>query len=238
MVHRGQVIYDLFHWALAASVAPSDSGNLCVPVGTFPVGVEGGQVAWQRNVAVRNALTEKRCEWVCFIDTDQAPDTPDWLDRLLDYGLPLISAVICQRGFPFHVAAFKTMDPPTPIPLSEIPMDGTVPVKAVGTGCLLIRREVLDAVGDPWFQCGQFNPELLQEDIFFSLAAVEKGYRPYLAGNVRMGHEIRGKVWPGAEVPWFQLPGPEDIRMPIPTGEIIDDYVERLPTPQMGKRRW
>ena len=154
--------------------------------------------------------------WVLFVDTDEDVP-PTALMQLLDRDLPLVSGVVLQRFWPYEVAAFSSVDPVRRVQPNEIQWGEAKEVAAVGTGCLLIRREVIDAVGDPWFKVGQINPELLQEDMWFSLRAADKGYLPMLDGAVRVLHRTEGHVYLGKDGRVWMRPlcATEDMRYPI-----------------------
>jgi hypothetical protein len=157
--------------------------------------IEGNELAFNRNRAVQSVLSSPDLQWLCLVDADQAPAF-DTVLRLLDTGAPLVSAVVLARREPWRVCAwFDDGEAFRRVRRHEIPRDGVLEVAAVGTGCLLIRRGVLEAVAsERWFQVGQINPELLQEDIYFSLRAAEVGYPPALACGVRVPHQFEGYV--------------------------------------------
>ncbi len=71
--------------------------------------------------------------------------------------------------------------------------DGEVEAEAVGGGCMMIRRGVLEQLGHPWFRWPeQYSPEtgitFMTEDGDFCARAREAGYRVWAYGNVRCGH--------------------------------------------------
>ena len=75
---------------------------------------------------------------------------------------------------------------------------------------------MLDAVGDPWFRCGQIEPDKQQEDIDFSIRATAAGYQPALCGDVRLIHEIRGWVTLGADGRvWVRPKATWDVMYPL-----------------------
>jgi len=70
--------------------------------------------------------------------------------------------------------------------------DGIVECDAVGGGCMMIRRDVLDAVGFPWFRWPQSleNGDVFHfsDDIDFCNRARENGFSIKAHGNVRCSH--------------------------------------------------
>lgn len=155
--------------------------------------IQGNEIAYQRNEVLRH----REGDWVLFVDADCIPSFGA-LDMLLAHDLPLVSGTVLERTAPFAVCAVKSLEPYTRWRAEDLPR-AVFPVPAVGTGCLLLREAVIQAVGDPWFRCGQIHPELLSEDFDFSLRASECGFPPYLDPLVRVGHETRVILWPGED---------------------------------------
>lgn len=207
-VNRGTADYRLFSWAVTAHL----------PQGTFPSGCHSsGDLAHARNLTVENALAIRTAEWVAFLDTDQVPEGPQTILRLLRHRVDVVGATIVQRAMPFEVAAYTDLETARRVRLKGLPL-GLVPLPkgGVGTGCLLVQRSVLEKLGAPWFACGQINPTRLQEDIFFMRRLLEAGYVPHLDGSLRIGHAGGCTVWPGDDGRvWIQFDGPEDVRIPL-----------------------
>lgn len=176
-----------------------------------PPRIQGNQIARQRSWAAERM----RGHWLLFLDADVVP-TADALTRLLARNVAIVSGVYYER-FPvlvdgqvvFPVAASlngeKLFDD------DVLPTHGLLPVTSAGAGCLLIRREVFAAIGQPYFRCGQIDPERLGEDSDFCLRAAACGIPTHLDCTVRVGHEVEGVVWPGTDGRrWIQWVGPQD----------------------------
>jgi glycosyltransferase involved in cell wall biosynthesis len=71
--------------------------------------------------------------------------------------------------------------PPTP--------DSLVKADALGTGCMLIKREVLESVGYPWFKCHDGSAG--GEDFFFCEQAKALGFEVWGDFSVQCNHEYR-----------------------------------------------
>ena len=151
----------------------------------------GNQIARQRNIAVESM----HGEWLLFVDSDMR-QRPDTLDRLLAVDRPIVSAVALERTGAGAVCAIRTFEPTVRWALDDLPPDGALPVLAAGTGCLLIRRPVLEALAPLWFTCGQLVVDCITEDTDFCLRAAEAGFRTYLACDVRVGHRVSALLWP------------------------------------------
>ncbi len=68
----------------------------------------------------------------------------------------------------------------------EIPKDGKElrQVDGIGTGCMLIRRRVLEKVPPPWFSYSEGG----SEDLFFCRRAIEAGFKVHVDLGVICGH--------------------------------------------------
>jgi len=77
-------------------------------------------------------------------------------------------------------------------------------VGSVGAACLLIRREVLEKVKEPWFV---FNSDGLGEDMNFCNKAKENGFRIFVDFSVMCGHLIYYPITHNVFLQWaeFQL---------------------------------
>ncbi len=201
IIHRGSLCEELVSWL---RMLPAD-----VPI----IRARGDEIAAQRNACVRSL--PRRCDALLFVDSDMVP-TPDALSRLFTYAdrHAVLSAVMLDRRT-HEVCATRTFEPTVRYRLDELPTTGAVPVLAAGTGFMLIRREVFSAVGEPWFTCGQLVADCITEDTEFCLRAAEHGFIPHLVCDARVGHVVRGVLWPSDDnvvrVQWDGTPWSESI---------------------------
>ena len=189
------------------------------------VRIPGNQIAWQRNQVIERAQ-RLQAPWVLFVDHDCVPPAGA-LERLLGLGLPLVGATIAERAAPFDLCALRSLEPYARYTVADLKgQTEPFPVVGCGTGCLLIRRAVWDAVPRPWFRCGQISPEVLSEDLDFCLRAGEAGYPPYLDPGTRVGHVVEMLLWPGDDGQlWAQWAGPFGwlpYRQPL-GAEVVDE---------------
>lgn len=150
-----------------------------------------------RNHLIRRALDDGR-QWVFFLDDDHVFQG-DLLMRLLDHDKPVVGALYLRRNHPFSPCAFSHRDEEglyAAIDLSTLPREGLLQVQAVGTSGMLIRREVLEAVGDPWFSYGMHGEMNASEDINFCEKVRAAGFEVYVDLAAQLGHLSSSSIWP------------------------------------------
>jgi hypothetical protein len=198
-----------------------------VPLSVQRVRVPGNQIAWQRNYVVEQLRPDDT--FVLFVDSDCVPPRGA-LARLLSHDVGVVGALNIERVAPFDVCAVKHLEPHTRFRVEEFPADDRTlrPVVSVGTGFLLVRRAVFQAVAKPWFRCGQVSPEVLAEDLDFCLRAAEVGFPSFLDPAVRPGHETKVTLYAGdGELmgQWDGPLGPLPYRVPVPVEDLRELHV-------------
>src|SRR5215831_11351381 len=138
---------------------------MAVPFGSRLIRIRGTQVAKNRNLAVHKAFDEiPGCGWTLFCDSDQKvrPNEYDTIiARLLDWDVPVVGAAVRERYSPCHLNAWTATDPPTRLLGEElVGREALMPVAAVGTGFLLVRKEAYQAVAEPWFALGKWEADM------------------------------------------------------------------------------
>lgn len=147
----------------------------------------------------RNQMCMNAIEWgathIFMLDSDVIPPR-DTINRLLQHNLPVVSGMYCRRS------------PPHGLPVmmkngrwhTEFQPGSLVEVDVVGAGCLLIRRDVLQALppikpGRHWFswqvdQKGVLPPEeCMSEDYVFCHAVRKKlGVKIMVDTSIRCRH--------------------------------------------------
>lgn len=172
----------------------------------------GGGYAAQRNIIVREMLDDPaNFQWLWFIDDDHT-FAPDIVLKLLRRNVPVIQPLVCTRKPPFLPYAYRwdgeryrTVDWPG---LMVNCIDGLRTVDASACGGMLVKREVLEAVPEPWFKEGQTG-DGPGEDFYFSLQARKAGFQGYVDTEVRMGHAATIFLWPHPN-PMRNIGDPED----------------------------
>jgi hypothetical protein len=148
-------------------------------------------IHWARSDLARivrdkqNEYTGERFTHVLWLDDDHVFN-PDLLVYLARHGdLDMVSALYYGRaGRHLPVVYVKDQNPDKykHYPLVEVPPK-LCEVDAVGFGALLMRRDVLDRMEEPYFRfndCG--------EDIYFCVHARERGMRVFVDGSYMLGH--------------------------------------------------
>lgn len=160
------------------------------------VAVEGSNPAMGRNRAVRRMLDMPDHRWLLFVDDDMRFQEED-LRRLLLHDVPIVSALCSSRRRPHGPVA-------SPITLEQIKSGELVEVERTGCAFLLIKREVFEALGDPYFRIGQLDPELLQEDEDFCIRARAKGFPILIDTSLQVGHQV--DAWIYVDAPDGKIP--------------------------------
>ena len=154
------------------------------------------------NSAIRNLRDDDR--WVWIMGDDHVWDGSVLLDMLkvmdehdeVDVLVPLV----VKRNPPWHPVIVRSLgqvsDEGIPmfetIKWEEIPEEGLLEIDAAGSAGMLIRREVLDKLEDPWFFSTpdkNGRQALLNEDFTFcSYAKREAGARIFVTVDSVLGH--------------------------------------------------
>lgn len=143
------------------------------------------------------AALEQGYDYLFFADCDHV-FTEDTIGRLLAHDVALVSGRYHMRREPYHAVAYvkhRWQEGPhcyAPVHYGQ----GCFEIERGGAGCLLIRRDVLQAihakVGHNWFryQRGPDAPHdfTVSEDFWFWQQARECGFPGYLDWDVEAGH--------------------------------------------------
>lgn len=145
-------------------------------------GVELGRRS-QSPAANRNSLIESFLktdyQWICFIDSDMLPQPPSVL-RLLSHNLDVVGAEYFMRTPPFK-PCWRELQGKQWNPESQEPCE----VEFVGTGMLLVRRNVIEAIPFPHFE----HPiPGYGEDRLFCDKARLKGFKIFVDHGLSVEH--------------------------------------------------
>jgi len=173
--------------ALASGITPryfefEDSlSNLQVPVGTIFRRKRSCDVAMNFN----NAVRDMKGEWAFFLGDDHA-FAPDLLFKFLDYNVDVVVPIAPCKTFPFSPCVIHAPEDGSiwndDMPLytwDELSGEGLMALPKgdfIGQAGMLVKKKVLDAIGDPWFKTGKLNPGRMHEDLWFCHEMQELGF--------------------------------------------------------------
>lgn len=163
-----------------------------------------------RNELVRQFLATT-CEWLLMVDSD-AVFEPETLARLLSWEQPVVGALAFSRYGPCMPTIYRGRDPeregswrivqedvedwleryPAMATsqahvLQPRPFDALVTVDRSGCHCVLVRRDVLEAIPAPWF-AGDPEQRHNKEDIYFFEQVERAGFPAYVDRSCMVAH--------------------------------------------------
>lgn len=190
-------------------------GSLVYPPGTQIAMVQSLSIPRNLNEILRNMTGE----WVWFQADDHCWADPYILIQLLDRDLDVVCPLMVRRRPPFAPVLFKSQNEDgeyEPFAYDELPDSGTLEVFSAGTGGMLVKRRVIDAIRemqghDRWFEYQQ--GEIVNEDVEFCRKIRDAGFTIHADMEVHMGHIGNFVAWPYFSDKWgirFQMgEGPE-----------------------------
>lgn len=150
----------------------------------------------QARNSICQAALDHKFDWCFMLDSDVVPP-PDAILRLMQYNVPLISGVYHRRSPPHGLPVmcrggqFLTSYPPNQV----------IEVDVAGSGCMLIRRDLLESMpaqdprrGKHWFDwrvdmAHMLPPgEGMSEDFTFCLQAKKMGVKVLVDTGVQCRH--------------------------------------------------
>ena len=165
--------------------------NLEKPVGSEFLPCIGLSVPENLNAAARVLLASKH-DWLFLLNDDQLYN-PGTLMRLLAHKRPVVTGLTTGRTFPFVPAIYgpqRADGPPEPIFLTG-KMRGLQPIHYCGDHSLLIRRDVIEKMRQPWWaHCSDRWPgrERVQHDVVFCDGVRDAGYEIVCDLDTPVGH--------------------------------------------------
>lgn len=154
--------------------------------------IKWGNVVRSRNDLVKSLL-EGNFSHLFFMDSDMSfPENT--LSRLLAHNKDIVGGLYAMKVAPFATTIFKGNQ--NYIPKSN---EGVIEVDAIGTGCLLIKRRVFEAMEWPYFWYEEDPPgskKMMTEDSFFCIKARKAGLKVHCDTSILCGHVGTGHVVP------------------------------------------
>lgn len=167
-------------------------------------------VSLSRNKVVADFLTTDG-EWLLFLDSDMV-FPPDTHVRLLSAAQASGAKVIgglCVMVDPEGVV--PTLYLPHHEGVTRVQLDyeddTITQVYATGAACLMVHRDVLDAIqaarpdeSYPWFAEQQIKGRWVSEDLVFCFRAGDVGFKIYVDCTLPIGHQKYGRIWTAADI--------------------------------------
>lgn len=167
--------------------------GMIAPKGSRYLIERGCSVVDNFNTGVRKATGD----WVWFLGDDHSFQ-PDTLMKLLDRNVDVVVPISPIKVAPFTPCVIhgpsdgRIWHPDMPLyEWSELSGEGLMALPQgdfIGQAGMLVRKHVLDAIGDPWFKCGQLDPGRLQEDMFFCREIQQKGFTVWVDRDIIFNH--------------------------------------------------
>jgi hypothetical protein len=151
-----------------------------------------------RNNACQDALTNG-FQWVFFLDDDVVAP-PDTVQRLINRNVPIVSGLYYRRHE--GIQACMQMGPGEWV--KDFQVGTVIEVGAVGAGCLLIHRSVLEKMKKPWFEWMCDREDLAanlrrSEDFEFCTKAGAAGFKVIVDTSIQCKHLGFGKAEVGGK---------------------------------------
>lgn len=217
--YRDLLLYDLGH---NASILRPGGSELRALTGS-------GGIPQNRNKVAGQFLTQTDGEWLWWVDSDMGFN-PDTVDRLLDacnanapepdrfiMGGLCFQQKKCGDGdfqavrYSIHPtilnwAEVKETGEQGFVPNDKYDRDSVVEVAGTGSACILIHRDVLQAIADEYGfdqiyspinmpgAGGNGNPREFSEDLSFCIRAAACGYKLYVDTSVKTTH-FKGGIY-------------------------------------------
>jgi hypothetical protein len=175
-----------------------------MPVGTQLAMVRSMDVTANLNTIVREAM-EGKADWVWFQGDDHVW-MPDLLMELLDLNVDCVVPLVSKKNPPFNLVIFKDSWMATDqkdgreyrhyqyYEPGDLPDSGLIEVHAAGSAAMLVRRHVLEEIGDPWFENSVGT--IVNDDLEFCQKIKALGYKVQCSTDHAMGHVSIHTVWP------------------------------------------
>lgn len=155
----------------------------------------GYNVEQVRNIMVKWCLQNK-FDYMLNVDSDivMPPHALSRLMEIQDEKTAVTSGVYIQRKEGVKIPEVFVHNPSTGgqmnMPIENVQGSDLIEVEGVGFGCCLVRTDVFQAVGNPWFEYRSsidFS-KVVSEDVDFCTKARAKGYRVVVDTGLKLGH--------------------------------------------------
>lgn len=173
--------------------------SLQMPPSTKVVWARGVSIVQNLNSILRNGfLPYPEYRWVFLLGDDHV-FKPDLLLKMLAHRLDLVAPLCVKRKPPLSPIVFSAETAPglfKTLNWDELPSGGLLEVPATSPAGMLVRRPVIEAVPEPWFEYGQADSALMGEDLWFQKKARQKGFKIYVDLDTFIGHQTPVVIYP------------------------------------------
>ena len=171
--------------------------NVQTPPGSTISWSIGLDIAHNYNNLCKSLLEHKEYKWLWILGDDHVL-RPDILMNLIKRDVDIVAPLCLQRAQPFAPVIYKSEGG------KHYQADfgflkgkkGLIEVDACGNAGMLIRREVIEAIGGDWHRVGWIQPDRGSSDLYFCKRAKEKGYKIHVDLDNTIGHIAHMSVWP------------------------------------------
>jgi hypothetical protein len=171
------------HWRFAA-----DLMSLQMPMSARVIWQPRTMIDTSRNIIVKQALQDVTVSHLLMIDDDMTFDQ-DFLMKLIAHDVDIVAGLAFKRTPDFHPCVYKKQE----VTNNYIPILPEIfqEVDAVGTGGILIKREVFEQLKYPYFETW-FDKNNLDKhysvDFDFCMKAKAAGFKIFVDPEAAMGH--------------------------------------------------
>ena len=171
------------------------------PEGSRLQQVASASITENLNSIIRDLRPEDEWVWMQSDDHTFPADTLVRMLKIMDDHpeVDVLVPLVLKRNPPWIPVLYHALDTvdSTGHPLyqtmnqHEIPDTGVFPVDAAGSAGMLVRRHVLDTLGDPWFYNtvdASGRQVVVNEDVTFCQRVRHHGFGLYATADVQMGH--------------------------------------------------
>lgn len=164
------------------------------PVGSKQLVIRSCDITQNFNDGVKQMVGD----WVWFLGDDHSFE-PGLLIKLLNHHVDIVVPITPCKSAPFMPCMMHGPEDYNEVwhedmPLyhwSELSGTGLLPLPKgdfIGQAGMLVRKNVLDTLGYPWFKCGQLDPGRLQEDLDFCHRVQQAGFTVYVDQDTILDH--------------------------------------------------
>lgn len=142
------------------------------------VSTRGYNTSENRNYIAAQSV-KNNCDYLFFVDDDMVIP-PNTVDKLLAHNKDIIGGIYLT----------KYENPKPVVEYLDEKKDGLFEVKAIGTGCMLIKTDVFRKLPQPWFKYEWYPNGMVKRshDWIFCEDARNAGYKIWADSTLKIGH--------------------------------------------------